>query len=150
MVGRYGTNYLVRAFVARFGLGANPPEDAVYFNTAQDRDGKPLTGQRRYVMHFEKSQLPRVKAFWSVTLYSPDGYFVDNPLSRHAIGDRDPLNYNAEGSLDIYLQAKTPGADKQSNWLPTPNEGFVLGFRLYWPDEEILSGRWLPPAVAPR
>lgn len=72
-VGRYGTNYLDRASVARWGLGALPAEDAIYPSTAVDVDGRPLTGASRYVMHFAKTALPPVNAFWSMTLYDADG-----------------------------------------------------------------------------
>jgi hypothetical protein len=148
-VGRYGTNYAARAAVARVGLGALPPEDAIYVNCDQDASGQPLDGSRRYTMHFAKDQLPPVRAFWSITMYNEDGYFVANPIDRFAIGDRDPLKFNADGSLDLYIQRSAPGGDRDSNWLPAPDGKFNLTLRLYWPSEEILSGRWTPPAVAP-
>jgi hypothetical protein len=100
-------------------------------------------------MHFAKDQLPPVRAFWSITMYNEDGYFVANPIDRFAIGDRDPLKFNADGSLDLYIQRSAPGGDRDSNWLPAPDGKFNLTLRLYWPSEEILSGRWTPPAVAP-
>ena len=88
-VGRYGTGYLLRAAVARLGIGTNLPEDAVYPLTRVDADGRPLTGAHRYVLRFAKGQLPPVSAFWSVTLYNSKQAFVDNPIDRYAIGDRD-------------------------------------------------------------
>jgi len=146
-VGRYGTDYAVRAAVARIGLGANPPEDAVYMHCHQDSEGRPFDGAHRYRIHFAADQLPPVRAFWSVTMYSPDGYFVHNPVNRFAIGDRDPLKKNADGSLDLYIQHEAPGGDKDSNWLPSPAGDFNLSLRLYWPEEAILKGKWIPPAV---
>jgi hypothetical protein len=146
-VGRYGTNYAARAVVARIGLGANPPEDAVYMHCHQDARGEELTGAKGYRIHFDAGKLPPVKAFWSLTVYSPEGYFVKNPINRFAIGDRDALKKNADGSVDIYIQPSSPGADRESNWLPSPEGAFNLSMRLYWPSEEILKGTWIPPAV---
>jgi len=149
VVGRYGTNYAARAAVARVGLGALPPEDAIYVNCVQDSEGNPLDGAHRYKMHFAQDQLPPVRAFWSVTMYSEDGYFVPNPIDRFAIGDRDSLRFNADGSLDLYIQHAAPAGDRDRNWLPAPQGKFNLTLRLYWPGEEILSGRWTPPPVVP-
>ncbi len=146
-VGRYGTNYGIRATVARIGLGANPPEDATYLHCQQDADAKPLDGTKNYCLHFAKDQIPVVKAFWSLTVYDEQGYFTPNPIQRYAIGDRDPLKFNADGSLDIYLQHASPGASKESNWLPAPAEPFNISLRMYWPGDAILEGRWTPPAV---
>jgi len=146
-VGRYGTNYAARAQVARIGLGANPPEDATYLHCHQDADGKPLDGSHRYRIHFAKGELPPVKAFWSVTVYDEAGYFTANALHRFAIGDRDALKLNPDGSLDLYIQHASPGPAKESNWLPSPAEPFNLSLRLYWPGEAILDGKWIPPAV---
>jgi hypothetical protein len=144
-IGRYGVNYLARAVVARVALGANPPEDAVYLNCFKEPTGKPLEGA--YRIHFEKSELPPVHAFWSITVYDADGYFIRNAAGRHAIGDRDPLRFNPDGSLDLYLQSEVPDGNR-SNWLPTPASGpFNLSFRLYWPKREILDGKWTPPPV---
>jgi hypothetical protein len=148
-VGRYGTNYAPRAAVARVGLGALPPEEAIYLTCQQDGAGNSLDGNHRYSMHFPKDLIPPIRAFWSLTIYSDDGYFVPNPIRRFAIGDRDPLKFNPDGSLDLYIQHAPPGGDRDSNWLPAPDGKFNLALRLYWPSEEILSGRWTPPPVLP-
>jgi hypothetical protein len=146
-MGRYGTDYKRRAIVTRLAVGANPPEDAVDVSSTADAQGKALNGSTRYRMHFEKSDQPPVHAFWSVTAYDQDGYFIANPINRYAIGDRDPLNFNADGSLDIYIQGKSPGDGQESNWLPSGDGPFNLTIRLYWPQEPILSGSWHPPAL---
>jgi hypothetical protein len=146
-VGRYGTDYLGRAGTARLGLGANPPEDAIYINSTADGAGQPLNGAVQYRMHFEKTGLPPVRAFWSVTAYDQDGYFIANPIGRYAIGDRDSLKFNPDGSLDLYIQSQSPGADQESNWLPSGAGPFNLTIRLYWPDEAIIDGSWRPPAL---
>ena len=147
-MGVYGDYYLKRAIVALVGLGANQPEDAIYpFNLA-DNEGKPLDGAKKYVLHFSKSELPPVGAFWSITLYDEKGFQVSNPLNRFAIGDRDALKYNADGSLDLYIQNTSPGAELESNWLPSPASGGEnITMRLYAPRPEALDGRWIPPAI---
>jgi hypothetical protein len=146
-LGAYGTNYLFRSVVALFALGANLPEDAIYPRLRVDADGKSLSGANRYVLHFKKEELPPVQAFWSVTLYNSKQGFVENPIDRYAIGDRDHLKFNDDGSLTLYVQTESPGADKQSNWLPAPKDEFNLIMRLYWPKKAALDGTWSPPAV---
>jgi hypothetical protein len=147
-MGVYGIYYLKRAIVAQVGLGANQPEDAVYpFNLA-DSEGKPLSGANKYVLHFAKNELPPVDAFWSVTMYDGQGFQIANPINRFAIGDRDPLKYGADGSLDVYIQSENPGPDKESNWLPAPASGAAnVTMRLYAPKPEALDGRWAPPPI---
>lgn len=147
VLGRYGTNYNARAITARVAIGANPPEDAVYISDSTDSNGKPLSGAMKYRMHFAADRLPPVLAFWSITGYDKDGYFIANPIHRYAIGDRDKLKFNPDGSLDLYIQAQNPGSDYESNWLPSGEGPFNLTFRLYWPKPAILNGTWLPPAV---
>ncbi|MCQ4574239.1 MAG: DUF1254 domain-containing protein [Candidatus Brocadiales bacterium] len=142
-MGSYGIYYLKRAVVALIGLGANQVADAVY----PLMDGNAGAGDR-FILHFDKKDLPPVEAFWSLTLYDKDGFPVANPLNRFAIGDRDALKYNADGSLDLYFQADSPGKDKESNWLPTPKEGaWNLTMRLYAPKQAVLDGTWNPPAL---
>jgi len=146
-VGNYGTSYLLRAFIALIGLGANVPEDAVYPMTSVDSDGKQYDGRHRYVLHFEKDKLPPVRGFWSLSMYDEEMYFADNPIGRYAIGDRDKLRFNKDGSLDIYIQHASPDKDKVSNWLPAPKGNFDLVLRVYWPTLEALTGDWIPPTV---
>ncbi len=103
-MGVYGNYYLKRAIVAMVGLGANQPEDAVLLNLT-DADGKPLTGENSYVLHFEKSELPPVDAFWSVTMYDAEGFQVANPINRFAIGDRDKLRASTPTARSISLSS---------------------------------------------
>lgn len=145
-MGRYGTNYLLRATVARINLGAGLPEDIVAARTFIDSDGRPLVGEKGYVLRFTRDRLPPVNAFWSVALYGPDQLYTSNPIGRYAIGDRNGPRFNEDGSLDIFIQRDSPGAEKEPNWLPAPLGGFSLMFRLYWPKAEVLTGEWVPPA----
>lgn len=147
VVGRYGTNYVARAATARIAIGANPPEDAVYMSSEADGSGHSLRGSIGYKMHFDASQLPPVPAFRSVTAYDEGGYFIANPIKRYAIGDRDKLRFNPDGSHDLYIQSEDPGADRESNWLPVGLDPFNLTIRLYWPKDAILNGAWHPPAL---
>ena len=146
-MGVYGTYYLNRAIVAMVGLGANLPEDAIYPLCIVDADGRPLDGDHKYVLHFPKGAQPPVDAFWSLTMYDAEGFQAPNRLNRFAIGDRDKLALNADGSLDLYIQHEDPGADKTANWLPAPRGPLGLTMRLYGPRSEALDGRWNPPAV---
>ncbi len=151
--GIYGTNYLQRALITAIGLGANRPQDAVYPTSLKSKDGliaRGYHGSNNYVVTFPKGQLPPVRGFWSITMYNDQYFFVDNPLDRYSISARQHLKANADGSTDIYIQHESPGADKESNWLPAPKDKFILMMRLYWPDDSppsILDGSWVIPAV---
>lgn len=146
-LGKYGTAYEKRAAVALIGLGANLDQDAIYPRTVVDSDGQRLSGLRDYVIHFPRGQTPPVKGFWSISMYNSEQFFVKNPINRYAIGDRDKLTYNKDGSLDIYIQSSSPGPARESNWLPAPREEFNLVMRLYWPKPSAIDGSWKIPGV---
>ncbi|MEY9931764.1 hypothetical protein ABH926_006413 [Catenulispora sp. GP43] len=146
-MGTYGNTYFKRAAVAAGGLGANPPEDAVYPILAVDADGEPLLGERDYILHFDAGALPPAGAFWSVTMYDGQGFQAANPIGRFALGDRDPLVYNADSSLDILFSHNDPGLERRANWLPAPTGPLGVTMRIYAPEPEVLDGRWSPPAV---
>jgi hypothetical protein len=146
-MGVYGNYYLKRAIVTQMGLGANVPEDAIYPLNLGDETGSPLNGTNKYVLHFDKSQLPPVSAFWSVTLYDSEGFQVANTLNRFAVSSWMPFKYNADGSLDLYFQNESPGGGREANWLPAPKGAFNVTMRLYAPKEDALTGKWYPPAV---
>ena len=149
-IGVYGNFYIKRAVVAMLGLGSNAAEDAVYPLLLADADGNAVSGDNDYIMHFDADKLPPVRSFWSVTVYDADGFPVANELNRFAIGDRDPLHYNGDGSLDLYIQNQHPGADKQANWLPAPKGPFGALMRLYLPTARVLYGEWAPPPLRKR
>ena len=126
------------------------PEDAVYPNCAFDKNGDRLNARKKYQIHFDADQIPPVNAFWSLTAYNEDEFLVENDLNRFALGDRDDLKYNEDGSLDFYIQTNPPSEDKMKNWLPIPKSGaFYLTLRLYWPKEKVLRGEWKIPSVDP-
>lgn len=143
----YGTDYTTRAGIALVGLGAIQPRDVVYPTAFLDGDDKPLDSANRYVLHFDKGQTPPTNATWSISMYDPQGFYVPNAISRFNLAAWMPLKYNADGSLDIYIQTNSPGADKEANWLPAPPHGpFNLTVRDYWPKEAMLGGTYkLPP-----
>jgi hypothetical protein len=146
-MGVYGNYYLKRAMVSQIGLGANLPEDAIYPLNLGDSSGKPLNGANKYTIHFAKGATPPTNAFWSITLYDPEGFQVGNVLNRFAVSGWMPFKTNADGSLDLYFQNESPGKDKEANWLPAPGGDFNLTMRLYAPKSDALTGRWNPPPV---
>ncbi len=79
----------------------------------------------------------------------PEFYLVANPINRYSIGDRTPgLKYGPDGSVTLYIQKDSPGADKESNWLPAPQSGpFRPIMRLYQPKQQILDGTYVLPAI---
>jgi hypothetical protein len=149
--GLYGTQYLDRALVTAIGLGANRPQDAIYPTSEKDAAGKEYAGgDNKYVMHIDKGQFPPVNGFWSLTMYDANYFFVPNALNRYTLSSRNKYVTNADGSVDLYLQAEPPGKDKEANWLPAPKGRFIPMLRLYWPKEtppSILDGSWVLPAV---
>ena len=152
MVGEYGTDYMKRAVVAAFGWPANLKEDAVYPYTEVDSTGAKLTGANKYTLTFPKGRTPPVDGFWSITMYEIDEgwWFVPNPLNKFTVSMRNNPKFNDDGSLTLYFQNTSPGADKEANWLPAPKGEFIPMLRMYWPKENtpsILNGTWTPPAV---
>ncbi|HEY1590168.1 MAG TPA: DUF1254 domain-containing protein [Solirubrobacteraceae bacterium] len=153
--GHYGTDYALRAVVDRVGLGAPLSTLAIYPFTVTDSTLRPLTGSSRYVAHFAAHDLPfPARAFWSLTLYDSNGFFVPNSAHVYLINNRTPLHYNRDGSLDIYIQPTAPrNATQREAWLPSPaGKAFRLIMRLYRPIDipGIISGRsWQPPTVLP-
>jgi hypothetical protein len=149
-LGNFGTDYAMRGLVALIAFGANLPADAVYPTAFVDADGQPLRGTNRYVLRFGPGQTPPVRAFWSVTVYDPDSFFVGNAIDRYAISSWMPLALGADGSIDIRIQHDSPGKGDESNWLPAPEGGFNLTLRMYWPEDTpptILDRSWAPPGV---
>jgi len=150
-LGVYGNDYFARAVVAQRALGANQPQDAVYPLNLLDAQGKPVMGENRYVVSFKKDELPPADAFWSLTMYDAEGFPVANSINRYALGDRDALSFNGDGSLDIVVQNEDPGPQQRANWLPGPAHGpITMTLRIYAPRPEALDGRWTPPPVVRR
>jgi hypothetical protein len=145
---QWGTDYLNRTATSKSNMFDNLPTETKYIYTDDDSQGRQLTGQNSYSITFPKDQLPPVKGFWSMTLYNAEHFFNANPLKRYSLGTKNKdLKTNADGSLTLYAGAKSPGKDKESNWLPAPNGAFSLYIRAYWPDKAIVDGSWQPPRV---
>lgn len=148
--GVYGINYIQRAMLTWYGLGANRPEDAIYPTSEGPNLIEKYNGANKYVLHFGKGGTPPVDGFWSLTMYNAQNLFVANSLNRYNLSQRNKFKNNTDGSIDLYIQADSPGKDKESNWLPSAKDQFVLIFRLYWPkknDPTILNGSWKLPQV---
>ena len=148
-----GSDYVMRRAVgAAIGIYGNSKEEAYYTAYSMDASNQPLDGSKRYLLRFSKDQVPPVKFFWSMTMYNlPDRLLVENQIQRYAIGSRtEGLKTNADGSVDIYLQSESPGGDKESNWLPTPQQGpFFMVLRMYGPEGTLAAGEWQAPQPAP-
>jgi hypothetical protein len=153
----YNGNWMLRAAAAKIGIYGNEAAEAMYPKTRDDVDGQELDGSKsKYTLTFAAGQYPPVNAFWSVTMY--DGktqLLIENPIDRYLINSPmiPEMKKNPDGSLTLYIQKDSPGADKESNWLPAPNGTIYLIMRLYWPKTETPSilppgeGTWQPPGV---
>jgi hypothetical protein len=150
-VGNFGTDYLTRGMANLLGPGWNRPQDAIYPLSQKDAAGDEYNGAKStYVMHFEKGGMPPVEAFWSLTLYDGEFFFVPNALNRYELSQRNTFVSNKDGSVDLYVQADSPGKDKEANWLPAPRGKFQLVLRMYGPTKappSIVDGSWTPPPV---
>jgi hypothetical protein len=155
----YHGDWLLRAAAAKGGIYGNDAVEAMYPLTKWLANGDPLDGGKRdYTLTFPAGQPPPVNAFWSVTMYDGKTQFlIKNPINRYLINSPmlPDLKKNADGSLTLYIQKDSPGADKESNWLPAPDGPIYLVMRLYWPKETPPSilppgqGTWKPPGVKP-
>ena len=144
---RWGYDYVSRAAVARSNMYVNRPEETRYFYLDVDSKNERLNGANRYTVTYKSP--PPVNGFWSLTVYNDKHLFEPNALNRYSLGTKSKsLKYNADGSLTLYVQAESPGADKESNWLPIPKGEFSLYQRTYWPKPEVLQGKWVPPAAS--
>jgi hypothetical protein len=132
-------------------VGERAKRNQIYlsrFRQQGDSKGQPLDGHNNYTLMFPKGQTPPVKGFWSITLYNEHHFFNPSNLKRYSLGTKNKtLKNNADGSLTLYFGAKSPGKDKESNWLPAPEGKFSLYLRSYWPEKSILEGSWVPPNV---
>jgi len=144
----WGTDYLNRTAISKSSMYQNTAAETQYNLREFDSEGKPLDGNNQYTVTFAKGQVPPVKGFWSLTMYNEEKFFYPNALNRFSIGTKNKtLKYAADGSLTLYLGAKSPGKENEANWLPAPAGRFSLILRLYWPDTSVLDGKWLPPEV---
>jgi hypothetical protein len=146
----FGTSYLFRAAIGYQAMFVNTPVEAYYPSVFKDTDGKALVGSSgKYTITFPKGQTPPVDAFWSITMYdAKKRLMVENSLNRYKIGSADKLKAAADGSTTLYIQADSPGKDKESNWLPAPKAGFYMLMRMYLPKSEVLNGQYeIPGAV---
>jgi hypothetical protein len=148
-----GEDYLTRAVAAQMGIYGQVAQEAVYGGSRLDAAGHELTADRRYVLRFEKDELPPARFFWSITMYNlPDRHLVANPIDRYSIGDRTPgIEYGPDGSLEIRLQSDPPAdSTGRANWLPAPGQGpFTVIYRMYGPGPAAIDGTWTLPAIRP-
>jgi hypothetical protein len=147
-IGNFGTDYALRAVIAGYGIAANLRVEAMYPVASADSTGNLLNGANKYVIHFAAGHLPPARYFWSLTMYNAQNYLVANPINRYALGSHSAgLQYNADGSLDIYIQS-TPPAGHQSNWLPCPPLGQIVPImRMYGPKAPALNDTYTYPSI---
>jgi hypothetical protein len=153
----YKGDWLMRSAAAKIGIYGNDAVEATYPYTRVDEKGETLDGSKHnYTLTFPAGQLPPVNSFWSVTMYDGKSQLlIKNPINRYLINSPmlQGMEKNPDGSLTLYIQKDSPGADKESNWLPAPNDTIYLVMRLYWPKETPPSilppgeGTWQPPAI---
>lgn len=143
-------NYLYRKAAAVLGIWGNSKEEAIYPSYYVDADGEKLDGSKSYTLRFAPDQLPPVNAFWSLTMYElPASLLVKNPIDRYLLNSSmlDKFMRDDDGGITLYLQHKSPGKDKEPNWLPAPTGPFSANLRLYWPKKEALDGTWTSPML---
>jgi hypothetical protein len=153
----YNGDWLKRAAAAKAGIYGNDAEEATYPITRSDGDGDTLDGSKHsYTLTFPPGQLPPVNSFWSLTMYDGETQLlIENPINRYLVNSPmvPAMKTNADGSLTLYIQNKSPGADKEANWLPAPNGPIYLVMRLYWPKTTppsilpVGEGTWQPPGL---
>ena len=153
----YNGDWLKRAVAAKAGIYGNDAVEAMYPLTRSDSDGQPLDGSKhKYTLTFPPGQQPPVHSFWSLTMYDGKTQFlIENPIKRYLVNSPmiPAMKTNADGSLTLYIQKDSPGADREANWLPAPNGPIYLVMRLYWPKATPPSilppgeGTWQPPGV---
>ena len=145
---QWGVDYFDRTGTARSNLLENTPGETQYFYTDGDSSGAPLDGNHGYAITFAPGQQPPVKGFWSMTLYNEHHLFNPNELNRFSLGTKNKtMKLNADGSLTLYVGQKSPGKEKEVNWLPAPAGAFSLYVRAYWGEQAILDGSWQPPRI---
>jgi hypothetical protein len=143
---KWGTDYSNRTGTAKSNMYDNSPQETKYIYTDDDSAGQQLNGRNNYTITFAK--VPPVKGFWSLTLYNDEHMFNPNALKRYSLGTKNKdLKFNPDGSLTLYTGAKSPGKEKESNWLPAPEGTFSFYIRCYWAEQAVLDGTWMPPTV---
>jgi hypothetical protein len=144
----WGFDYLSRAATAKSNMYDNGPQQARYIYTDFDSTGQRLSGAHAYTVTFPKGLTPPVDGFWSLTIYNKEHFFDPNPLNRYSLGTKSKsMKLGHDGSLTLYVQSTSPGADKEANWLPAPKDVFSLYIRAYWPKRELTERLWTPPRV---
>lgn len=148
---QFGIDYFLRSGTAKSNMFDNRPTETQYFYTDDDATGADLQGERNYTVTFPAGGEPPVRGFWSLTLYNDKHLFHPNDLKRYSLGTKNKnLARGDDGSLTIYVGAKSPGPEHESNWLPAPDGHFSLYIRAYWGEQPILDGSWTPPPVLVR
>lgn len=143
--GNFSSDYYLRAYIGLVLYAANVPQDAVYYETELFQGG----ADKVYQIYFPAGELPPSNEFWSITMYSEEGYLVPNENGTYSVSSQQNLKYRDDGSLHVTISMSQPSDVSDTNWLPAPQAGenFSLTLRIYWPQESVLDLSWAPPAV---
>jgi hypothetical protein len=131
------TTWFYEAVTSSKGM-VNPMVGAgqVYITTKRDSQGNLLRADKTYKLRVP-NDVP-VGQFWALTLYSENTRRpYDNGGADVRSANLDSrltdLNYNADGSIDLYVGAKAP-AGLEKNYMQTMgDDGWFVYFRLYAP-----------------
>jgi len=138
---------LKRAVGAKFGLGGHQAIENRSYIAQHDAVGNRLDGSQPLLLKFQANAMPPCHAFWSLTAYGTDMYLVENEINRWSISDRTPgLVYDDDGSLTIHISAARPA--EITNWLPVPNDPYIMGMRVYEGHDDVIECQWFPPSLA--
>jgi hypothetical protein len=143
-------DYVARLASAVLGIYGNSKDEAIYPAYFVDADRQKLDGTSSYTLRFAPGQLPPANAFWSLTMYElPASLLYANPINRYLINSPmlPSLKRDTDGGITLYAQTASPGADKESNWLPAPKGPLFTVMRLYWPKPAALNGKWTAPPL---
>lgn len=140
-------DYFARAFASFHGVATENQNDIIKALAIADDSGRPLNGERRYLIHFDKDQLPKVNERWTLTVYDSQGQIVKNKLNRFSLGSKNEMTYNSDGSLDIFIESSSPGKIRETNWLPSPKGNFQVMARLYSPKKEAMAPEYVLPKI---
>jgi len=147
-IGTYGTDYINRKLAASFALSSSTLDEIAYFPAFNDHTGSPLHSDKTYTIHFEKDQMPPVKGFWSLSIFDDRNLIAKTSENHCAISQHSPFKFNPDGSLDFYIQRRSPGKHKTENWIQTPANGnFSLILIMYWPKQSVRTLKWTPPPI---
>jgi hypothetical protein len=125
---------------------STPGVGQVYLGAYKDAEGNWFDGGKDYRLHVP-AEVP-AKAFWSITVYNVGTRtLIDNGQGIADRSSRMNLDYNEDGSVDIYI-GPNPPKGKKNNWIPTiPGKAWFAYFRFFSPAKPFFDRTWVLPDV---